>query len=136
MASLSPVCPTSVLLCRWLVLAMAMIRFYVQKGTHKGLYRSIARTLKFFQTFALVEVRSTPTRAYHRCHLETRCYHTAYLVIQRVQFLEVCVCHIRLYKTAVGGRRDVYVRLSDSTVKRNIQSRTRDRPDWEESTYL
>ncbi len=44
-------------LCRWLVLAMAMVRFYIQKGTHKGLYRSIARTLKFFQTFALVEVR-------------------------------------------------------------------------------
>lgn len=43
--------------CRWLVLAMAMLRFYIQKGTHKGLYRSIARTLKFFQTFALVEVR-------------------------------------------------------------------------------
>ncbi|XP_075903508.1 very-long-chain (3R)-3-hydroxyacyl-CoA dehydratase 1 isoform X2 [Nelusetta ayraudi] len=40
----------------WLVLAMAMLRFYIQKGTHKGLYRSIARTLKFFQTFALVEV--------------------------------------------------------------------------------
>lgn len=38
-------------------MAMAMMRFYVQKGTHKGLYRSIARTLKFFQTFALVEVR-------------------------------------------------------------------------------
>lgn len=43
-------------LCRWLVLAMAMLRFYIKKGTHKGLYRSIARTLKFFQTFALVEV--------------------------------------------------------------------------------
>ncbi|CAG5896201.1 unnamed protein product [Menidia menidia] len=40
----------------WLVLAITMIRFYVKKGTHKGLYRSIARTLKFFQTFALVEV--------------------------------------------------------------------------------
>ncbi|XP_077480413.1 very-long-chain (3R)-3-hydroxyacyl-CoA dehydratase 1 [Stigmatopora argus] len=40
----------------WLVLAMTMMRFYMQKGTHKGLYRSIARTLKFFQTFALVEV--------------------------------------------------------------------------------
>lgn len=50
-------------ICRWLVLAMAMMRFYIQKGTHKGLYRSIARTLKFFQTFALVEVRiiSTPS---------------------------------------------------------------------------
>uniref|UniRef100_A0AAQ4QTL3 Very-long-chain (3R)-3-hydroxyacyl-CoA dehydratase n=1 Tax=Gasterosteus aculeatus aculeatus TaxID=481459 RepID=A0AAQ4QTL3_GASAC len=40
----------------WLVLALAMMRFYIHKGTHKGLYRSIARTLKFFQTFALVEV--------------------------------------------------------------------------------
>ncbi|TNN65849.1 Very-long-chain (3R)-3-hydroxyacyl-CoA dehydratase 1 [Liparis tanakae] len=42
----------------WLVLAMAMMRFYIQKGTHKGLYRSIARTLKFFQTFALVEIQN------------------------------------------------------------------------------
>ncbi|XP_028825218.1 very-long-chain (3R)-3-hydroxyacyl-CoA dehydratase 1 [Denticeps clupeoides] len=40
----------------WLVLAVAMIRFYLQKGTHKGLYKSISRTLKFFQTFALLEV--------------------------------------------------------------------------------
>ncbi|XP_064805046.1 very-long-chain (3R)-3-hydroxyacyl-CoA dehydratase 1-like [Oncorhynchus masou masou] len=40
----------------WLVLAMTMIRFYLQKSTHKGLYKSIARTLKFFQTVALVEV--------------------------------------------------------------------------------
>lgn len=40
---------------------MAMMRFYIQKGTHKGLYRSIARTLKFFQTFALVEVRTIST---------------------------------------------------------------------------
>lgn len=55
------ICPAvnlPVIPCRWLVLAMAMMRFYVQKGTHKGLYRSIARTLKFFQTFALVEVRA------------------------------------------------------------------------------
>ncbi|XP_042610113.1 very-long-chain (3R)-3-hydroxyacyl-CoA dehydratase 1-like isoform X2 [Cyprinus carpio] len=40
----------------WLVLAVAMVRYYLQKGTHKGLYRNIARTLKFFQTFALLEV--------------------------------------------------------------------------------
>uniref|UniRef100_A0A3B5LVU8 Very-long-chain (3R)-3-hydroxyacyl-CoA dehydratase n=1 Tax=Xiphophorus couchianus TaxID=32473 RepID=A0A3B5LVU8_9TELE len=45
----------------WLVLAITMMRFYIQKGTHKGLYRSIARTLKFFQTFALVEVRIVRT---------------------------------------------------------------------------
>ncbi|XP_062849168.1 very-long-chain (3R)-3-hydroxyacyl-CoA dehydratase 1 [Trichomycterus rosablanca] len=40
----------------WLVLAVAMTRYYLQKGTHKGLYRSIARILKFFQTFALLEI--------------------------------------------------------------------------------
>ncbi|XP_056439586.1 very-long-chain (3R)-3-hydroxyacyl-CoA dehydratase 1 [Gadus chalcogrammus] len=40
----------------WLVLAITMMRFYLQKGTHRGLYRSIAKTLKFFQTAALVEV--------------------------------------------------------------------------------
>ena len=41
---------------RWLVLAIAMVRFYMEKGTHKGLYKSIQKTLKFFQTFALLEV--------------------------------------------------------------------------------
>ncbi|XP_063063358.1 very-long-chain (3R)-3-hydroxyacyl-CoA dehydratase 1 [Engraulis encrasicolus] len=40
----------------WLVLAVAMAGFYLQKGTHKGLYKHISRTLKFFQTFALLEV--------------------------------------------------------------------------------
>lgn len=43
-------------LSRWLVLAIAMVRFYMEKGTHKGLYKSIQKTLKFFQTFALLEV--------------------------------------------------------------------------------
>ncbi|CAI9587176.1 unnamed protein product [Staurois parvus] len=33
-----------------------MFRFYMGKGTHKGLYKSIQKTLKFFQTFALLEV--------------------------------------------------------------------------------
>uniref|UniRef100_A0A8C8BDL4 Very-long-chain (3R)-3-hydroxyacyl-CoA dehydratase n=1 Tax=Otus sunia TaxID=257818 RepID=A0A8C8BDL4_9STRI len=40
----------------WLVLGIAMVRFYIQKGTHRGLFRSVQRTLKFFQTFALLEV--------------------------------------------------------------------------------
>ncbi|XP_044280821.1 very-long-chain (3R)-3-hydroxyacyl-CoA dehydratase 1 isoform X2 [Varanus komodoensis] len=40
----------------WLVLAIAMVRFYMDKGTHKGLYKSIQKTLKFFQTFALLEI--------------------------------------------------------------------------------
>lgn len=33
-----------------------MVRFYMEKGTHRGLYKSIQKTLKFFQTFALLEV--------------------------------------------------------------------------------
>ncbi|XP_016151863.1 PREDICTED: very-long-chain (3R)-3-hydroxyacyl-CoA dehydratase 1 isoform X3 [Ficedula albicollis] len=33
-----------------------MVRFYIQKGTHRGLFRSVQKTLKFFQTFALLEV--------------------------------------------------------------------------------
>ncbi|XP_064018357.1 very-long-chain (3R)-3-hydroxyacyl-CoA dehydratase 1 isoform X1 [Pogoniulus pusillus] len=41
---------------RWLVLGIAMVRFCVQKGTHRGLFRNVQRTLKFFQTFALLEV--------------------------------------------------------------------------------
>ncbi|XP_014639009.1 PREDICTED: very-long-chain (3R)-3-hydroxyacyl-CoA dehydratase 1 [Ceratotherium simum simum] len=41
---------------RWLVLAIAMVRFYMEKGTHKGLYKSVQKTLKFFQTFALLEI--------------------------------------------------------------------------------
>ena len=49
-------CTVCILCPRWLVLALAMTRYYLQKGTHKGLYRSIARTLKFFQTFAVLEV--------------------------------------------------------------------------------
>ncbi|KAG8138942.1 hypothetical protein E2320_001715 [Naja naja] len=40
----------------WLVLAIAMARFYMDKGTYKGLYKSIQKTLKFFQTFALLEI--------------------------------------------------------------------------------
>ncbi|XP_074261077.1 very-long-chain (3R)-3-hydroxyacyl-CoA dehydratase 1 isoform X2 [Saimiri boliviensis] len=42
----------------WLVLAIAMVRFYMEKGTHRGLYKSIQKTLKFFQTFALLEIQN------------------------------------------------------------------------------
>uniref|UniRef100_A0A3B3SGJ7 Very-long-chain (3R)-3-hydroxyacyl-CoA dehydratase n=1 Tax=Paramormyrops kingsleyae TaxID=1676925 RepID=A0A3B3SGJ7_9TELE len=48
----------------WLVLAVAMARFYIQKGNHRGLYKSISRTLKFFQTFALLEVRASFLRIF------------------------------------------------------------------------
>ncbi|XP_063777604.1 very-long-chain (3R)-3-hydroxyacyl-CoA dehydratase 1 isoform X2 [Pseudophryne corroboree] len=40
----------------WLVLTIAMCRFYMEKRTHKGLYKTIQKTLKFFQTFALLEL--------------------------------------------------------------------------------
>ncbi|XP_075068015.1 very-long-chain (3R)-3-hydroxyacyl-CoA dehydratase 1 [Mixophyes fleayi] len=40
----------------WLVLTIAMCRFYMEKRTHKGLYKSTQKTLKFFQTFALLEL--------------------------------------------------------------------------------
>ncbi|OXB67689.1 hypothetical protein ASZ78_015221 [Callipepla squamata] len=40
----------------WLVLGIAMARFYIQRGTHRGLFRSVQKILKFFQTFALLEV--------------------------------------------------------------------------------
>uniref|UniRef100_A0A8C4WIS5 Very-long-chain (3R)-3-hydroxyacyl-CoA dehydratase n=2 Tax=Gopherus evgoodei TaxID=1825980 RepID=A0A8C4WIS5_9SAUR len=40
----------------WLVLAIAMVRFYMQKGTYKGLYKTIQKTLKFFQTFAVSRI--------------------------------------------------------------------------------
>ncbi|XP_016818217.1 very-long-chain (3R)-3-hydroxyacyl-CoA dehydratase 1 isoform X2 [Pan troglodytes] len=42
----------------WLVLAITMVRFYMEKGTHRGLYKSIQKTLKFFQTFALLEIQN------------------------------------------------------------------------------
>lgn len=48
-----------------------MVRFYIQKGTHRGLFRSVQKTLKFFQTFALLEVNlkhkfALLDAAYHR----------------------------------------------------------------------
>ncbi|XP_012863576.2 very-long-chain (3R)-3-hydroxyacyl-CoA dehydratase 1 [Echinops telfairi] len=48
--------PHPFLFPRWLVLAIAMTRFYMEKGTHRGLYKSIQKTLRFFQTFALFEI--------------------------------------------------------------------------------
>uniref|UniRef100_A0A8C4WPF7 Very-long-chain (3R)-3-hydroxyacyl-CoA dehydratase n=1 Tax=Eptatretus burgeri TaxID=7764 RepID=A0A8C4WPF7_EPTBU len=40
----------------WLVLAICMIRFGLNKGSNKGLYRSVEKILKIFQTGALLEV--------------------------------------------------------------------------------
>ncbi|XP_043365329.1 very-long-chain (3R)-3-hydroxyacyl-CoA dehydratase 1 isoform X1 [Dermochelys coriacea] len=49
----------------WLVLAIAMARFYMQKGTYKGLYKTIQKTLKFFQTFAVLEKNSDLDKMLH-----------------------------------------------------------------------
>ncbi|XP_033021686.1 very-long-chain (3R)-3-hydroxyacyl-CoA dehydratase 1 isoform X5 [Lacerta agilis] len=55
----------------WLVLAIAMVRFYMEKGTHKGLYKNIQKTLKFFQTFALLEIIHCAVGVVHTSMLVT-----------------------------------------------------------------
>ncbi|XP_025033449.1 very-long-chain (3R)-3-hydroxyacyl-CoA dehydratase 1 isoform X1 [Python bivittatus] len=55
----------------WLVLAIAMARFYMDKGTYKGLYKSIQKTLKFFQTFALLEILHCAVGVVHTSVLVT-----------------------------------------------------------------
>ncbi|KAL7976596.1 hypothetical protein Chor_008545 [Crotalus horridus] len=60
-----------VFLFRWLVLAIAMARFYMDKGTYKGLYKSIQKTLKFFQTFALLEIIHCAVGVVHTSMLVT-----------------------------------------------------------------
>uniref|UniRef100_W5M3L3 Very-long-chain (3R)-3-hydroxyacyl-CoA dehydratase n=1 Tax=Lepisosteus oculatus TaxID=7918 RepID=W5M3L3_LEPOC len=39
----------------WLVIAVGLVRAYLAKGSHHGLYYSIEKPLKFFQTGALLE---------------------------------------------------------------------------------
>lgn len=45
--------------CRWLVIAVGLVRAYLARGSYHGLYYSIEKPLKFFQTGALLEVRKT-----------------------------------------------------------------------------
>ncbi|KAI4794782.1 hypothetical protein KUCAC02_031842 [Chaenocephalus aceratus] len=42
----------------WLVIAVGLVRAYLARGSYHGLYYSIERPLKFFQTGALLEVMS------------------------------------------------------------------------------
>ncbi|MGH0134554.1 UNVERIFIED_CONTAM: hypothetical protein FKN15_023298 [Acipenser sinensis] len=42
----------------WLVIAVGLVRAYLSKGSYHGLYYSIERPLKFFQTGALLEWKS------------------------------------------------------------------------------
>ncbi|MGH0161945.1 UNVERIFIED_CONTAM: hypothetical protein FKN15_041803 [Acipenser sinensis] len=42
----------------WLVIAVGLVRAYLSKGSYHGLYYSIERPLKFFQTGALLEVQN------------------------------------------------------------------------------
>lgn len=44
-------------MCRWLVIAVGLVRAYLARGSYHGLYYSIEKPLKFFQTGALLEVR-------------------------------------------------------------------------------
>lgn len=41
---------------RWLVIAVGLVRAYLTRGSYHGLYYSIEKPLKFFQTGALLEV--------------------------------------------------------------------------------
>uniref|UniRef100_A0A3Q2TF76 Very-long-chain (3R)-3-hydroxyacyl-CoA dehydratase n=1 Tax=Fundulus heteroclitus TaxID=8078 RepID=A0A3Q2TF76_FUNHE len=41
----------------WLVIAVGLVRAYLARGSYHGLYYSIEKPLKFFQTGALLEVR-------------------------------------------------------------------------------
>lgn len=43
-------------LSRWLVIAVGLVRAYLARGSYHGLYYSIEKPLKFFQTGALLEV--------------------------------------------------------------------------------
>jgi len=45
-------------LSRWLVIAVGLVRAYLARGSYHGLYYSIEKPLKFFQTGALLEVSS------------------------------------------------------------------------------
>lgn len=40
----------------WLVIAVGLVRAYLVRGSYHGLYFSIEKPLKFFQTGALLEV--------------------------------------------------------------------------------
>lgn len=42
---------------RWLVIAVGLVRAYLARGSYHGLYYSIEKPLKFFQTGAILEVR-------------------------------------------------------------------------------
>lgn len=44
------------MLFRWLVIAVGLVRAYLARGSYHGLYYSIEKPLKFFQTGALLEV--------------------------------------------------------------------------------
>nr|XP_015213784.1 PREDICTED: very-long-chain (3R)-3-hydroxyacyl-CoA dehydratase 2 [Lepisosteus oculatus] len=49
----------------WLVIAVGLVRAYLAKGSHHGLYYSIEKPLKFFQTGALLEVGGAELYTFH-----------------------------------------------------------------------
>ncbi|NXJ03746.1 HACD2 dehydratase, partial [Odontophorus gujanensis] len=68
--------------CRWLVIAVGLVRAYLAKGSYHSLYYSIEKPLKFFQTGALLEV----------CIVPSSVVLTAFQVMSRV-FLTWAVTH-------------------------------------------
>uniref|UniRef100_A0A8D3C5M9 Very-long-chain (3R)-3-hydroxyacyl-CoA dehydratase n=1 Tax=Scophthalmus maximus TaxID=52904 RepID=A0A8D3C5M9_SCOMX len=48
----------------WLVIAVGLVRAYLARGSYHGLYYSIEKPLKFFQTGAMLEVREVMSRVF------------------------------------------------------------------------
>uniref|UniRef100_A0A3B3DRE1 Very-long-chain (3R)-3-hydroxyacyl-CoA dehydratase n=1 Tax=Oryzias melastigma TaxID=30732 RepID=A0A3B3DRE1_ORYME len=48
----------------WLVIAVGLVRAYLARGSYHGLYYSIEKPLKFFQTGALLEIFVFPCNAF------------------------------------------------------------------------
>lgn len=63
---------------RWLVIAVGLVRAYLARGSYHGLYYSIEKPLKFFQTGAILEVR------HHILHLRMskKLYACSYIFTQ------------------------------------------------------
>ena len=72
----------------------------MEKGTHKGLYKSIQKTLKFFQTFALLEV------SFQRCLFLYHIYLKICLLEQNQSYFAYYLLPIDSLKTS--GDRDLF----------------------------
>uniref|UniRef100_A0AAQ4RL31 Very-long-chain (3R)-3-hydroxyacyl-CoA dehydratase n=1 Tax=Gasterosteus aculeatus aculeatus TaxID=481459 RepID=A0AAQ4RL31_GASAC len=83
----------------WLVIAVGLVRAYLARGSYHGLYYSIEKPLKFFQTGALLEVLS-------RVFLTWAVTHSVREVRRRLLFyfhFEMYTFFFALYPMGVSG---------------------------------